>query len=121
MSDMNGAIVLIYCPCPTLGEAKRIGGSLLDARLAGSINILPGMVSLYDWKGARVEANEALLIAKTSSEAAPRLRTFLEEHHPYDVPAILTLPVADMNAAYADWLTQGITLTDNWAGSVEIS
>jgi hypothetical protein len=65
-------MVIIYCPCPSFAEAKRLGGALLDAKLAGCINILPGMVSLYDWKGAREEANEAVLIAKTSIGAAGR-------------------------------------------------
>ena len=56
-------MVIIYRPCPSFAEAKRLGGALLDAGLAGCISILPGMASLYDWKGAREEANEAVLIA----------------------------------------------------------
>ena len=74
-------MALVYCPCPNLEEAKRLGNALLDARLAGCINILPGMVSLYDWKGAREEAAEVVLIAKTTRRARgrrqriPRART----------------------------------------------
>ena len=101
-------MALVYCPCPSLDEAKRLGGALLDAKLAGCINILPGMVSLYDWKGAREEAAEAVLIAKTAATTVPRVRDFLEREHPYDVPAILTLVLADVNAPYRDWLMQGI-------------
>ncbi|MGH6923113.1 MAG: divalent-cation tolerance protein CutA [Propylenella sp.] len=101
-------MVLIYCPCPDLGEAKRLGHALLDARLAGCINILPGMVSLYDWKGAREEANEVVLIVKTSAEAAAGARALLEREHPYEVPAILTLPLAGVNAPYRAWLLAGI-------------
>jgi periplasmic divalent cation tolerance protein len=101
-------MVLIYCPCPDLGEAKRLGHALLDARLAGCINILPGMVSLYYWKGAREEANEAVLIAKTSAEAASKVSEFLGREHPYEVPAILTLPLAGVNAPYRAWLLSGI-------------
>ena len=108
MPDNASAISLVYCPCPSLEEAKRLGHALLDARLAACINILSGMVSLYDWQGAREEAGEVVLIAKTSSASAPRLREFLEREHPYDVPAILTLALADVNAPYRDWLMQGI-------------
>jgi len=102
------AMALVYCPCPSLEEAKRLGGALLDAKLAGCINILPGMVSLYDWKGAREAAAEAVLIAKATAAAAPRLRELLEREHPYEVPAVLTLALADVNARYRDWLMQGI-------------
>jgi periplasmic divalent cation tolerance protein len=108
MPDTLNSMSLVYCPCPSLEEARRLGGALLDARLAGCVNILPGMVSLYDWQGAREEATEAVLIAKTSSAAAPRARQFLEREHTYDVPAILTLALADVNASYRDWLMRGI-------------
>jgi periplasmic divalent cation tolerance protein len=101
-------MALVYCPCPDLDAAKRLGNALLDARLAGCINILPGMVSLYDWQGAREEATEVVLIAKTSVERAAATKTFIEREHPYEVPAILTLPLADVNAAYRDWLLAGI-------------
>lgn len=101
-------MALVYCPCPSLEEAKRLGNGLLDARLAGCINILPSMVSLYDWKGAREEAAEVVLIAKTTAELATGVKEYLEREHSYDVPAILTLPLADMNAAYRDWLMQNI-------------
>jgi periplasmic divalent cation tolerance protein len=109
MADTNAPpMALVYCPCPDLDAAKRLGNALLDARLVGCINMLPGMVSLYDWQGAREEAAETVLIAKTSVEKAAAAKAFIEREHPYEVPAILTLPLADVNAAYRDWLLGGI-------------
>jgi periplasmic divalent cation tolerance protein len=108
---------LIYCPCPDLDVAKRLGNALLDARLAGCINILPGMVSLYDWEGAREEAAETVLIAKTSAAKAGEAQAFIEREHPYDVPAVLTLPLTDVNAAYRDWLLAGIAQGRRHAGA----
>ena len=99
-------MVLVYCPCPDLSEAKRLGHVLLDARLAGCINILPNMVSLYEWQGSREEAQEAVLIAKTTAENAAAVRSCLQEEHPYDLPAILVLALADVNAEYRDWLME---------------
>ena len=101
----NGAMVLVYCPCPNLAEARRLGHALLDAKLAGCINILTGMVSLYDWQGAREEAEEAVLLAKTTADAAARAAALLEAEHPYETPAILVIELADVNAPYRDWLT----------------
>jgi periplasmic divalent cation tolerance protein len=108
MRDQDTQMALVYCPCPSLEEAKRLGNALLDARVAGCINILPGMVSLYDWKGAREEAAEVVLIAKTTSELADGVKKLLEREHSYDIPAILTLPLTDMNSGYRDWLLQNI-------------
>ncbi len=92
MSDATTSMALLYCPCPSLEEAKRLGNALLDARVAGCINILPGMVSLYDWKGEREEAAEVVLIAKTTAGLAAGAKELLEREHSYDIPAILTLP-----------------------------
>lgn len=108
MRDEPTQMALVYCPCPSLEEAKRLGNALLDARLAGCINILPGMVSLYDWKGAREQEAEVVLIAKTTAELAGGVKERLEREHSYDVPAILTLPLTDMNSAYRDWLLRNV-------------
>ena len=102
----DDGLVLVYCPCPNLGEAKRLGHALLDARLAGCINILPQMVSLYEWQANREEAAEAVFIAKTTAAKAQELRKFLISEHPYDVPAILVIKLADVNAPYRDWLLE---------------
>ena len=108
MSDAAVPMALVYCPCPNMEEAKRLGNALLDARVAGCINILPGMISLYDWKGVREEASEVVLIAKTTAELAPAAKVVIERQHSYEVPAILTLPLSDMNSAYRDWLLGNI-------------
>lgn len=102
------AMTLLYCPCPGIDEAKRLGHRLLDAKLAGCVNILPGMVSLYDWQGEREESAEAVLIAKTTIARAAEARDFLEREHPYDLPAVLTIPLSDVNAGYRAWLLEGM-------------
>ena len=100
----DGAMVLVYCPCPGPEEAKRLGHALLDAKLAGCINILTGLVSLYDWQGAREEAQEAVLVAKTAAGKADRVRELLAREHRYELPAILILALADVNEPYRNWL-----------------
>jgi periplasmic divalent cation tolerance protein len=108
MPETADSMALIYCPCANLEEARRLGNALLDVRVAGCINILPGMISLYDWKGVREEASEVVLIAKTTAELAVAAKVVIEREHSYEVPAILTLPLSDMNSAYRDWLLGNI-------------
>ena len=57
--------VLIYTTLPSLDEAKRVGDALVAARLAACVNMFPGMISIFEWKGARDEANEVAMIIKT--------------------------------------------------------
>jgi periplasmic divalent cation tolerance protein len=103
-AESAGGMVLLYSPCPDLEVAKRIGNALLNGRLAGCINILPRMVSLYDWDGAREETEEVVMLAKTSAARAEKARDFIAREHPYEVPAVLTLPLSDVNPAYREWL-----------------
>ena len=49
--------VLIYTTFGNLEEAKEVGAALVAARLAACVNMFPGMISLYQWDGAREEAH----------------------------------------------------------------
>ena len=51
---------------------------------------------------------EVLMIAKTTRSAYTRLETWLIDHHPYDVPEVLALPVRRGSAAYLGWLADEI-------------
>lgn len=103
-TDERQEIVLLYVPCPDAETAKRLGRRAVERRLAGCANILPAMVSIYEWEGRVEEAGEAVLIAKTAAAQAPALRDWILAEHPYELPAVLTLAVPDLNAAYRDWL-----------------
>src|SRR6185312_14775250 len=57
--------VLIYTTFPSLEDAKGVGDALVAARLAACVNIFPGMISIFEGKGAREETNEVAMIIKT--------------------------------------------------------
>ena len=65
--------VLIYTTFPSLEDAKRVGEALVAARLAACINMFPGMISIFEWRGAREEANEVAMIIKTRAGFADRV------------------------------------------------
>lgn len=96
--------VLVYSTFPDLEAAERAGQSLIARKLAGCINILPGMVAIYAWKGAVERAQEAVLIAKTAPDTVEACMAAIVEGHPYEIPAILVLPVLAGSAAYLDWI-----------------
>lgn len=84
-----------------------MGQSLVRQKLAGCINILPGMVSIYVWEGSLERAQEVVLIAKTAAASADACMAAILQGHPYDTPAILVLPVAAGSAAYVNWILAG--------------
>ncbi len=100
-------VVMVYTTFPSLETAESVGQTLIARKLAGCINILPGMVSIYAWQGAVERAEEAVLIAKTASGRAAACMAAIIAEHPYETPAVLLLPVAAGSAAYLDWILNG--------------
>lgn len=96
-------IQLVLSTCPA-DHAARLARAVVEERLAACCNRLPAVQSTYWWDGQVEEADEVLLVFKTTSEQAPRLMERLGALHPYDVPEIVVLPVARVNAPYAAWV-----------------
>ena len=96
--------VLIYATAPDTGTAEAIGSALLDQRLAACINILPGVISLYDWQGQRQRDGEVVMIAKTKDALAARAVEAVRARHPYETPAVVVLPVTSGSQPFLDWI-----------------
>ncbi len=96
--------VLVYATFPDQESAERAGSELVDARLAACVNILPGMISIYNWEGKRERALECVLIAKTRASLADRLIDEGRSRHPYANPAFVILAIDGGSAPYLDWI-----------------
>jgi periplasmic divalent cation tolerance protein len=96
--------VLIYTTFPSLDEAKRVGDALVAARLAACVNMFPGMISIFEWKGAREEANEVAMIIKTRASLTEAVFDATKRLHPYELPALLVLPTEGGSAEYCGWI-----------------
>jgi len=77
---------------------------LVAAKLAACVNVVPGIVSHYAWKGKLHRDGESLLIAKTSTAKLRALTTWVEKNHPYETPEMLALRVDAGSGAYLKWL-----------------
>src|ERR1035437_3596246 len=101
-------IVFAYITTKNKPEAKKIGKVLLQERLAACINIFDGMSSMYWWKEKIEEANENVLIAKTTKKLFSKLSKKVKSIHSYSVPCILQLEVKDGNKEYVKWLKSSL-------------
>ncbi|HWN51242.1 MAG TPA: divalent-cation tolerance protein CutA [Xanthobacteraceae bacterium] len=96
--------VFVYTTFPSVVEAEKSGNALVDTRLAACVNILPGMISVYRWQGAVERAAEAVMIVKTRASLAEAVRASVKATHPYDTPAIVVLPVENVDERYFAWI-----------------
>ena len=80
------------------------GDALVAARLAACVNIFPGMISIYEWKGAREMADEVAMIIKTRRSLADAVLAETKRLHPYELPALLVLPTEGGSDEYCGWI-----------------
>ena len=99
---------IVLTTTSSLEEGKRIAQALVERRLAACVNIIPKIESVYRWEGKIEEAQEFLLLIKTTEKAFPRLRDAIRELHSYEVPECIALSVDDGIAPYLKWIDGSI-------------
>ena len=86
------------------GEAESLARRAVDSGLAACVNIVPGLTSVYRWKGEVLTDAESLLIAKLSEEHVDDFVAAIQSWHSYDCPECLLLEVAGGNPDYLAWV-----------------
>lgn len=104
LAGMPDTVLLCYCTCPDRDSAGRIARALVDERLAACVNTIAAVQSTYRWQEAVHTDSEELLLIKTTAARLPALERRLLELHPYEVPELIAVPVAQGHAAYLDWV-----------------
>ena len=100
MSDVR----LVFSACPDDATAARVARVLVDERLAACVSRLPGLRSTYRWQGAVDEADEVLLLIKTSAARLDALTARLRALHPYELPEVLAVEAAGGSPPYLQWV-----------------
>jgi periplasmic divalent cation tolerance protein len=106
MSDT--AIRLVLTTTADLGEAERLGRVLVEERLAACATILPGVLSIYHWKGEIESANETCILFKTSAELVQALQGRLHQLHSYEVPEFIVVSPEAVAPLYLNWLERSL-------------
>ena len=98
------AELFVYVTCESLEQAEALGRSLVEQRLCACVNLLPGMRSLYWWKGKVEAGSEVVLIAKTREDLLERFTQAVKDGHSYEVPCVVALPILGGNPDYLQWI-----------------
>jgi periplasmic divalent cation tolerance protein len=97
---------LVLCTAPDAATAERIATAMVEERLAACVNVMPGVASAYRWEGKVERATEVLLLMKSSADRYPALEARVRELHPYAVPEVIALAIAEGSAPYLEWITE---------------
>ncbi len=108
MSARQYRVVLVTCG--SIAEARRIGRNVVEKKLAACANIVPGVESIYRWKGKVERAREALVVIQTDANRLPELEREVTRTHSYDVPEFIVLPIIAGSRNYLVWLQESTAL-----------
>lgn len=89
-------------------EARKIARHLVEQQIAACVNIVPQVTSIYRWKGDVEEAQECLLIVKTTAECFAAVRDAIQDLHSYELPECVAVAVEDGSPEYLEWLGSSV-------------
>lgn len=85
-------------------DAERIAGILVEKMLAGCVQILGPLTSIYRWKGCIESAEEWQCIIKSRQDLYQGIEEAIRSVHPYEVPEIIAVPLVQGSKDYLEWL-----------------
>lgn len=97
-------LILVRVNCPDRDTADLLSRKAIEARLAACTNLSGPVTASYVWEGRVERDEEYVLVLKARATAWAALRDLVRQHHPFDTPAILALPVIEAEPGYAAWL-----------------
>ena len=100
-------LLLCFCTCPDHASAERLASALVEERLVACATLLPAARSIYRWQGAIEQADEVLLLLKTTHARYPALEARLHALHPYELPELVAVEACSGLPAYLDWVAEG--------------
>lgn len=100
---------MAYVTTKNQKEALAIGSKLIEKKLAACINIIPAMISRFEWKGKIETGKESILIVKSLAHKKEILIKEIKQMHSYSVPCILFFDASGGNKDYLHWLENGVS------------
>ena len=106
MSDCEAIVIL--CTTPDEATAQDLAARVLGEKLAACATLLPGASSLYYWEGKLEQEYEVQMLFKSDRQHQQALLTYLKQHHPYQTPELLVLPVMAGDKDYLSWINASL-------------
>jgi periplasmic divalent cation tolerance protein len=96
--------LLILTNLPDADAAEALARHLTESGHAACINILAPCRSVYRWQGTVETAEEIPLLIKTTAAAYPNVEDAIRNHHPYELPEIIAVPIVRGLPDYLSWV-----------------
>jgi len=111
LSQSESRVAVLFATASSEEEAQRISRALVEKKLVACVNIIPNVMSIYEWEGKLEESKEYLLMIKTRKALTEAVTEEIKKLHSYTVPETIALNIFGGNAAYIDWVKKSTTAT----------
>jgi periplasmic divalent cation tolerance protein len=100
--------IVVVTTVGTEEQANLIAREIVVRRQAACVNILPGVRSIYRWKGKICKDGELMLVIKTLEGELDGVMATIRELHSYELPEILSFQVARGEANFLQWIAGSV-------------
>jgi periplasmic divalent cation tolerance protein len=100
--------IAIVTTVGTEEQAYLIAREIVARRQAACVNVVPGIRSIYRWKGKICKDGELLLIIKTLEGEFEAVAATIRELHSYELPEILSFSVSHGEQRFLDWIADSV-------------
>ncbi len=101
-------LIVVMTTFGSMAEANKGVQQLVSEGWVACAQVLPAIMSHYRWEGKMQKEEEVLVLLKTGRRKFSGLEQKLNEIHPYDVPEIIALPVAEVSSSYLGFVTDAL-------------
>ena len=105
---MDTRYVVVYVMAANTEEAVSISLALVEEKLVACANTINEVQSVFWWNGKMDDADEQLIIMKTTAKLLGAVIERVKALHSYDVPEIIAMPIVGGNPDYLKWIDASV-------------
>lgn len=99
-------MIVMYVTCADEDEAKKISYILLERNLIACANVFAPHTAIYKWGDAIQTDTETVMVLKTVAHLFEDVRNAILEHHSYECPAIVAMPIVKGHDPFLEWISK---------------
>lgn len=111
--------IVVVTTVGTEEQAYQIARELVARRQAACVNVMPGVRSVYRWRGKICKDGELLLVIKTLAEEFDGVSATIRELHSYELPEILSFNVSQGEANFLEWIRSSVDKQADFSDEAE--